>query len=206
MAQTNITFTDKVENLGTTADGRVSAANLNEIKSIINANATDAEARIFDLKTGWAYYVDSQYTSGSPLAPSASTRTRLTNDGLGATTEIGQLPTGVSAFWDVATDKLIGVANGDSYDIRIDFTIDVPTQTESILVELDIGDGAPDIPIVSKTVPFAESGIKKVSIGFPYFSLATFVTNGGKLFITTSAASFEIYDISFFIKRDYSPQ
>jgi hypothetical protein len=189
MAQTNITFTDKVENL-------------NEIKSTINANATDAEARLVSLKTGWAYYQDAQYTVGSPLAPNASTRTRLTNDGLGSNTETGQLPSGVSAFWDVATDKLIGVVNGDSYDL----TVDVPTQTESILIELDIGDGSPDIPIVSRTVSFGESGIRKVSIGFPYFSLATFVANGGKLFVTTSAASFEIYDIALLIKRDYSPQ
>ena len=211
MAQTNITFTDKVENLGVTAEGRASAANFNEIKSTINANATDAEARLaasgsVSLKTGWGYYQDAQYTVGSPLAPNASTRTRLTNDGLGSNTETGQLPSGVSAFWDVATDKLIGVVNGDSYDIRIDLTVDVPTQTESILIELDIGDGSPDIPIVSRTVSFGESGIRKVSIGFPYFSLATFVANGGKLFVTTSAASFEIYDIALLIKRDYSPQ
>ena len=46
MAHSNITFTDKVENGGTTVDGLVSASNLNEIKSVSNANGASFDVRI----------------------------------------------------------------------------------------------------------------------------------------------------------------
>lgn len=50
MAQSSITYTDKIEDSGATADGRYSAANANEVKSVANANATDAQARFVALE------------------------------------------------------------------------------------------------------------------------------------------------------------
>jgi hypothetical protein len=46
MAYSAITYTDKVENGGTTADGLVSSANLNEIKTVSNANGVNFDGRL----------------------------------------------------------------------------------------------------------------------------------------------------------------
>mgnify|MGYP003624944969 FL=1 len=46
MSYSAITYTDKVENGGTTADGLVSSANLNEIKTSVNFNGADADGRL----------------------------------------------------------------------------------------------------------------------------------------------------------------
>ena len=46
MAHSEITFTDKVENGGTTVDGLVGSANLNEIKSVVNANGSGFDVRL----------------------------------------------------------------------------------------------------------------------------------------------------------------
>jgi hypothetical protein len=46
MSYSAITYTDKVENGGTTADGLVSSANLNEIKASVNFNGADADGRL----------------------------------------------------------------------------------------------------------------------------------------------------------------
>lgn len=46
MSYSAITYTDKVENGGTTADGLVSSANLNEVKAAVNFNGADADGRL----------------------------------------------------------------------------------------------------------------------------------------------------------------
>jgi hypothetical protein len=50
MAQGLITYNTKVENGGATVDGKVLAADLNEIKSIVNQNSADAEGRVASLE------------------------------------------------------------------------------------------------------------------------------------------------------------
>ena len=50
MSYSAITYTDKVENGGTTADGLVSSANLNEIKTVSNANGVSFDGRLSSLE------------------------------------------------------------------------------------------------------------------------------------------------------------
>jgi hypothetical protein len=154
---------------------------------------------------GWAYYKDATYTSGSPLTLGNGVRTQLTIDGLFGTTTTDYLPDGVAAFWDTSANKIIPEKLGDSYDMRLDLVVDVPTNTETILIQLDIGSGA-EINVVQRNVSFVESGAgQTVSIGFPIFCLATFIANGGKIYLTASSAGFDIYEAAIFLKRDFSP-
>lgn len=154
---------------------------------------------------GWAYYKDATYTSGSPLTLGNGVRTQLTIDGAFGTTNKDYLPDGVADFWDTTENKIIPEKLGDSYDLRLDVKVDVPTNTEDITVQLDIGSGA-EVNIVERTFSFAESGDgQRLLIGFPIFCLATFIANGGKIYLTASAAGFDIYEAAIFIKRDFSP-
>ena len=50
MAYSEITFTDKVENGGTTSSGLVGSADLNEIKTVVNANGASTDVRIDSLE------------------------------------------------------------------------------------------------------------------------------------------------------------
>jgi len=153
---------------------------------------------------GWAQYEDSVYTSSNKLAVTAGTRTMITIDGLGANTNKSYLPSGVSDFWDATNSEITPENIGDSYDVRFDFVADPGQTTESVLVELDIGDGNPSIVIVSTNAAFPESQEQPMSVNFSIFSLATFVANGGKIYVTPTS-NFDFWDFSVFIKRDFSP-
>lgn len=154
--------------------------------------------------SGWAIYDDSQYTIDNQLSIVGGARTLVTIDALGSETNKTQLPIGVSDFWNATTNKIMPINVGDSYDLRLDFVADPQSNTESVRVELDIGDGNPSIVIVALTAGFPESAPQDVAVSFPFFSLETFVANGGSIYITPSS-NFTFYDFSVFIKRDYSP-
>ena len=152
---------------------------------------------------GWAIYYDSQYTIDDQLSIAAETRTMVTIDALGSLTNKTQIPNGVSDFWDASINKVTPVNVGDSYDLRLDFVADPQSNTESVLVELDIGDGNPSVVIVALNATFPEQQPQEVSVSFPFFSLETFINNGGSIYITPSS-NFTFYNFSIFIKRDYT--
>ena len=155
------------------------------------------------LPIGWGNYRDTAYTSGSPLAVN-NAKVRLTCNSLGSTTDETHLPPGSSSFWNASTNLIIPNGIGGGWDLRVDFVADPAGVSDYMELILDIGDGSPDIPIVTRTVTFAKAGASSISIGFPLFAGSTFNTNGGKLFLDTSGSgdSIDIYDIGFTIKRD----
>ena len=110
----------------------------------------------------------------------------------------------MSDFWDATNSEITPENIGDSYDVRFDFVADPGQTSESVLVELDIGDGSPNMVIVSTDAAFPESHTQPMSVNFSFASLATFVANGGKIYITPTS-NFDFWDFSVFIKRDFSP-
>jgi hypothetical protein len=150
---------------------------------------------------GWANYVDTQYTSGSPLIVN-NARVQLTCNGLGAATNKEYLPAGVEDFWTDNKIYLGGV--GDSGDLRINFTA-LPQANAFFDIELDIGTDTPNI-IAVETENVPKGNVEtKFTIAFPIFSLDTFIANGCKIYINTTDSDkrVDIYNISIFIKRDY---
>jgi len=156
-------------------------------------------------KIGWAIYEDSQYTSVSPLA-SSNANTQLTINGLGAGTTTTYLPTGVTELWNTTSNKIVADELGDAYDVRLDFKANPSNASDYAEIVFDIGDGGGPVPVVSRTITFAKTSATSFSIGFPIAALATFMTNGCKIYIDTSGSgdAVDIYDISLFIKRDFN--
>lgn len=153
------------------------------------------------LPTGWAYYVDSTYTSGSPLAITAATRTKLTIDGLGATTDITQLPSGVSAFWDTTSNKITPALLDDSYDVRLKFTI-LPTGAGPYVdIEFDIGGG---VGVVAADTRSLVKGAVAAVVTFPVplFAKSTFISNGCEIYLTPNNNS-SVYDIELMVTRTH---
>lgn len=158
--------------------------------------------------TGWAQYIDGQYTSGSPLSVN-NAKVLLTIDttiGTGSKIET-YLPSGVDSFWDESTDRIQAQKEGDAYTIRVNFVGDPSGISDFGQIIFDIGDSAPDIPIATRTVSFAKATATSVSTTTSLFSLATFVENGCKIYFDTSDSgdSVDIYDISIVITRTHSP-
>ena len=156
-------------------------------------------------KMGWEICDDTAYTSGSPLSVD-NARVLLTCDGLGPNSNNTYLPDGVTELWNTTSNKIISGSTGNAFDVRVNFTADGGVTGDIMELELDIGDGSPDIVISSNTITQPKgAGPFVVSVSFPLFSLSTFVTNGCKLYLNSSNSGddFDVYDISIFVKQDY---
>lgn len=152
---------------------------------------------------GWAIYQDDLTIASIALSV---TPVKLTVNGSGANTNTDYLPVGSTALWDTTNNKILPMAVGDSYDTRLDFTITEKLGVATgIIVQLDIGGGAtPTNVILTKFIPFYKSAPYYLSESFPTYSLATFIANGGQLFISTDGGTATLTSRSVFIKKDYS--
>lgn len=193
-----ITYTDKenAQITATAANKKISAVDMNDIKTSVN---------ILHDERGWANYTDSLATATQVFTTSPS---KISIDASGATTEITYRPlSGTSGpLWDASLDKITPLAVGDAYDARLDITITAKSGNPDVItLVLDIGGGV-TISInvfevstsIAKTVPF------KTSIPLTFFSLSTFVANGGQIFLSTDVGSATVGARGIFIKRDYA--
>ena len=167
------------------------------------ARGSDTGAWVY-LPVGWGYYADN--TAGQTFNTVAS---KLSVNGLGSASESGYLPReirGSSELWDTSADKITPIATGDTYNIQLQLPITADTGTPTVLnVALDIGGAATPSNIqtardisVSKTPPYT------VSVGFPIFCLATFITNGGQFFLSTDSGTVTIVGANILIDRNTS--
>jgi hypothetical protein len=186
-------------NLGTTPnDG--TGNTLRDGGDIINDNFTE----LYDVG-GWGNYADGESTT--PTQTITTTPSLLLVDGAGGTTNNSYLPReirGVSTLWD-NVDTITPTNVGDAYDVR--FTLEITGKTASpnvISVVLDIGVGAGiTIPISTLQIPVVIAPTFTVTGVIPIFCLSTFVTNGGRLFLSTDAGTLTVAARSIFIKRDF---
>jgi len=160
----------------------------------VNDNFTEAYSF-----TGWGRYLDSTYTSGSPLSISSGVRTTLTNNAVSKLET--QLPTGVATFFDETTQKITAINDGDAYTMSIRFKAKMSVNNGYFDIDLDIG-GTQGI-ISQESIVFTRgSGTEqRFDVDLTVFSGATFVANGGTLSVTPKNGNMDIYDISFVIVR-----
>jgi hypothetical protein len=188
-------MSQQIINNGTTA-GDGTGENLFNAFEKVNDNFTE----IYNM-TGWARYLDTIYTSGSPLSISSGVRSTLTNN---ANNKLEtQLPSDAAKFFDETTQKFIAINNGDSYNLSIRFKAKIDVNNGYFDIDLDIG-GAQGI-ISQESVIFtrASNTEQRFDIDLTLFSGSTFVTNGGTLKITPQNGNMQIYDISFVIVRTH---
>jgi hypothetical protein len=141
---------------------------------------------------GWAYYVDTAAAQNI-----TTTASKLSINGLGAATNVDYLPPeirGSGVLWNTTTDKITPMKIGDAYSVRIDLPVNAKTGLPTTLIfELDIGGGAaPTTVIVARDIAVTRTPPYTLSIAFPIFTLATFVTNGGQIFISTDTGTVDV--------------
>lgn len=160
-----------------------------QVQEVVNSN------------TGWASYGDSTYTSVSPLVIAEGATAVIGNNA--ANVINGQLPIGVSSFYDGATNKITPENSGDAYIIRIDFSAFTSNQNGLATLELDIG--SPQNEILRRGFTFPKgSGLAnriEVSASTLVYSLDTFIANGGSVELRSDAGNTSIYDVTFIISR-----
>lgn len=155
------------------------------------------------LPSGWGFYQDNAAAQTVTTAD-----TKITINGLGSATNETNLPwdiRGVGSLWDSTSNLITPIRNGDSYGFRFDFTIDSksgsPTSAEFIL---DIGGGAtPTNPIVRREIALSATPPASYSVGFDIFTGATFIANGGQIFLKTTSGSIDISSPAILLTRTH---
>ena len=151
-----------------------------------------------DKDTGWASYIDGQYSSGSPFTVSANTDTVLPNNA--ATVINGQIPTDVTAFY---SDNKITGRSGDNLDIMIYFKA-VPSATSQWLdIWIDIGGSIGELYRHTFSFPKGAGTSRGIlySLSSAY-TLDTWETNGGTVYIRSNA-SLDVYGVNFNFDRSH---
>lgn len=154
---------------------------------------------------GWGNYGDGET---SPTTQSLSTTfQKLQIDGSGSGSNTTYLPKFLrdtsGELWDSTNDKITPVSVGDSYNLRIDLEITAKGGgVSAIYLQLDIGGGAtPSIIIVDRIIGIPKTAPFTVSLGFPVFSLSTFVANGGQIFVATDTGTATLAARNILIQR-----
>jgi hypothetical protein len=171
-----ITFTDKTDNsTSALADiYKVTAANVNEIKTSVNA--------IYDTLGGFAFYEDAT-TSGTPINLAIDTWTDLTNDKAGSGTLTTYKPSYVTGdLWDSATNTidLDEIPVGSVVLVRNDYDITAGAANTRM-------DSRLYFPDTSKSVEFAHDLISssgdevRYSRTTQFFVTAAIKTTGAKI-------------------------
>jgi hypothetical protein len=160
------------------------------------------------LGIGWAVYDDSTYTSASPLSI-ASTTTQVTIDGLGGSTNTTYLPDGVTEFWNTTSNTIVAERVGDAFDVRLGFKAKSTAVNSYFDITFDIG--SPSGIVIAGQTKICPKGAgveTQYTVDIPIYALATFITNGCKIFIDTSASAFTltVYDLTLMVKRDYTQE
>lgn len=171
----------------------------NTILIIPSENGTIATREFVNTKTGWAQYTDTKYTSASPLVIASGTRSKLVNN---ANTILKtQLPIGVTDFFNKATNKLVGVNVNDVFQIDIRFKAKTSVTNDYFDISIDIGGALNEITEDSRVFTKGANVEQTFNIHLGYFTGATFLANGGDIFIQTHNGDLSFYGINYLITR-----
>lgn len=152
---------------------------------------------------GWGEWQDADTTVGVPSQNlTAAARTLWTNDG--GTLITTKSPSDLTAaLWNVSTNLHQPIAVNDIYHIRINFTAqNYGGATPYIEMELDIG-GAIGV-IHSDSKALRKGGAAQgLSFSFPVYTGATYLANGGKIYLTyQGTGTCDIYKSSILLVRE----
>ena len=153
--------------------------------------------------TGWATYQDNTYLFGSTLAITASTRTKLTIDGAGSGSTSAYRADGDAEYWNTGTNKITPEVIGDAFNVRLSFiaatAVALPVYFD---VELDVGGGSGTIVVDTRSLTATGSAANPIVFSWPTYALTDFVTNGGELYLTSSA-DIEIYNLELLLTKTH---
>lgn len=152
---------------------------------------------------GWEMIHDGFYSQGAPLIVSNGQRVKLTNDGTGGLTNVGNLPAGFPPLYDLTENEIVPPNNiGDILKYRITMQMTPHNANVVATVEFQIEDAPPVVTGIS-TVTFPDTDERHIHLYTTTFTLANFIANNGALYVSSNGGHVDIYDLKIFIERSY---
>lgn len=134
--------------------------------------------------SGWASYVDDQYSVGSQFQSLAGVPILLPNNA-GVIRE-SQIPYYIDSYYDAVEGKILG-RNGDGLDIMTYWKATPSAVNAELKIWLDIGTPESPIKLYEETKYFRGATEKGVLYSLPSaYTLDTWQANGGKIWIQSS--------------------
>lgn len=158
------------------------------------------------IQAGWVNIADGQYTSGSPLAIMADTKTQITIDGNGATTNRAYANGMHSDVW--SDNRFKPAEIGEAYTLRLTAVLTQASSGSGHFATFDADIGTDDAPFIAASQPVplikGQGNPTVLTIAAPFFTLATFGLRGARLFITPSV-DVTMHSAAIFIQRTFKP-
>jgi hypothetical protein len=182
----------------------VGANPLDALWSYTGNNSIKTSDRI--LPTGWEVSFDGEIAV--PTIAVTTTPVKLLIDGVGANSNITKLPNairGVTTLWDTTDNCIKPIANGDSYDLRIQIGFDgLLGNPNDLTLQFDIGGDTSPTIVIAEDTKSIKGASSPIIYSFPVFDLTTFFANGGQLFLNTDLGTATINSRSILIVRTSS--
>ncbi len=150
--------------------------------------------------SGWAQYVDSQYTSVSLLVTTQGNTSIINIDGLANTIET-QLPVGASSLYDTPTSKITPIKNGDGYTLSMTFEGTTNNNNGDFDIFLDIGGSFTEFKSQNYVFPKGSGSIRKLKYETTFYSGATFLANGGLIKVRSNTGTTSLYNFDLQIHK-----
>lgn len=150
--------------------------------------------------TGWAQYGDATYTEVSPLSVLSGEIGVIGVDGTTNTVKT-QLPEGVNDLYDTVNKKITPVVSGDYYSLTIQFNGKNSSNNGDATIFIDIGGSF--TRLFPSTFKFNRGAnvAHEYYFTFNFYSLGTFIANGGIIKLESGTGNTEIYDIIIQINK-----
>jgi hypothetical protein len=147
---------------------------------------------------GWARYIDTQYTSASPLSLSADTLTILPNN---AGTVIRSHPS-IDFYQNGVNSKIYGQNLNDVYAITVEWKAQAPNANHTHL-NLSIANGGGLIENLDVSLAYIKGNATTQVFHniFQYYIDQDFLDNGASLNIQSHGGTSTVWDIQYFIQR-----
>lgn len=156
-----------------------------------NFAAAKNEIEALQRQVGFADYADT-LTTGTPISPTVSTWTKLTNNKLGTTTKTDAMPTGITSLWNSATNQLdlSQVPVNSTIEFRLDLTVTTTAANQIVKIRTDLAIGdAMAFSINEGELQYKTSGAKDLAInGSFYVGYLPVKNNPGEFQIWSDAA------------------
>lgn len=161
-------------------------------------SVAEALNMITQSSTGWASYVDTQYTVGAPFSISAATNTNLPNN---AGTKIEtQKPSDIASFYTAG--KITG-RSGDGLAMQLFFFATPTTPNQYIDIWIDIGSPIGELYRQTFSFPRGAGVTRGIMYTLPAaYTLGTWQANGGTVRVVSDAIC-SIYGITYNFARTH---
>ena len=154
---------------------------------------------------GWNVVEDTQYTSGSPLAISANTKTKLLNNGLGASTD----QTRLGNLWDTTLSELSIDDEHAVYSVSISAKVTASSPASSpyaVRFSMESANGSVSNPFWERTAFVLGGGFVNAISMTNDLIVRTDLNDYANTIYITPSTGINLYGVKLSIRRMYREQ